>query len=81
MAAEFPVLAAGGVAIISGWAKAGGPPKNLGVAIIGTLVLVLVASMSKGTKVEPVVTGIAWLFLLSVLVKAVPAFNTSKKGK
>jgi hypothetical protein len=81
MSAEFPVAAAGSVAIISGWAQQGGPPKNLGVAVIGTLVLVLIASMTKGTKVEPVFTGIAWLFLLAVLVRAVPAFNTTKKGK
>lgn len=75
--AEFPIVLAGGVAIASGMAKEGKWPANGVVSIIGTSALVLVASLFHNSKAAPLIAGIAWLFAIAVLIKAVPGFHTA----
>jgi hypothetical protein len=79
--AELPFLAAGTVTIIGGAMKEKRWPSTSTTAIIGTVVLVLVASASNGTKLAPLVRAIGLLFLLAATMATVKVVQASKKGK
>lgn len=71
MRPEMPFLAAGTVSIIGGAIKEKKWPKHTVRAIIGTVLLVLAASASTGTRVGPLVHAIGLLFLLASIMAAV----------
>lgn len=82
MRPEMPFLAAGGLAIAAGFVRDKKWPDNGGRALIGTLVLVIVASATSESRIAPLVRALGLLMLLiSVMVSLplIPAFN--KKGK
>jgi hypothetical protein len=71
---ELPYLAAGLITILGGVRKEKRFPANGVRAIIGTLVLVLAASATTGSKAAPVVRAVGLLFLLAAVFATVPAF-------
>jgi hypothetical protein len=78
---ELPFLAAGAIAVAGGTAKAKHfPPPHMTVAVIGTLVLVIIASASKDSKAAPVIHAIGLLMLLAAVMSAMPLL-TKKVGK
>jgi peptidoglycan/LPS O-acetylase OafA/YrhL len=79
MRPEFPFLAAGAVAIVGGTAREKRWPAEGTKAVLGTLVLVVVASATAGTRIAPVVRAIGLLLLLSSIIAAVPVMNTKRK--
>ena len=79
MSPEMPYLAAGAVSIVGGIAREKRFPSHGLNAIIGTVVLVLFASMTAGTKVAPLVRAIGLLLLMAAVIAATPAFNTRKR--
>lgn len=82
MRPEMPYLAAGGIAIVGGIARAKGFPPNLLQASIGTVILVIVASATTNTKLAPLVHAVGLLLVLAATMGAVNAINASKrKGK
>lgn len=78
MSPEFPFLAAGAVALIGGARREGGFPRNGVKAVVGTIVLVLVASTTAGTSVAPLVRAIG-LVLLMAAVMAAAKSNPKRK--
>ena len=78
MAGEFPVLAAGGLALAGGFAREGKFPSNGGKAIIGTIGLVIVVSALSGTKVAPISNALAWLVLLGAAYGSIPALKKAR---
>lgn len=78
---EMPFLAAGAVAIIGGAIKEKKWPTNSPPAIIGTVVLVLVASSTANTRIAPLVNAIGLLLLLTSVMAATTAVQNAKKGK
>lgn len=79
MKPELPYLAAGGVAIAGGAIQTGKWPANTPRVLMGTVVLVLVASASTNTRVGPLVHAIGLLLLLTTVMAAVRAANKRKK--
>lgn len=78
---ELPYLAIGFVAVAGATIKNDKVP-DLALPAIGTIGLVVVTSASADTKVEPLVTAIGHLLLLSVVIATVNAVRTkTKKGK
>ena len=75
---EFPILAAGGLALASGFAREGGFPKNGTKAVLATVTLVVLTSAAGDTPIGPLVTALAWLALLGVAYAAIPALTTRK---
>ena len=80
MRPELPYLAAGAATVIGGAIAEKGWPKNTVRSAIGTVVLVVVASATTGTRVAPLVHAIGLLLLLTAVMAAVKA-TQSKKGK
>lgn len=78
---EMPFLAAGGIAIAGAAIKEKRWPSNSIKGIIGTVVLVLVASATKDTKIAPLVRAIGLLFLLAATLTTVRIVTDSKKRK
>lgn len=78
---EFPLLAAGGLALASGYAREGKFPKNGTKAVLATATLVVLASAAGDTPVGPLITALAWLALLGVAYAAIPALTTTRKVK
>jgi peptidoglycan/LPS O-acetylase OafA/YrhL len=81
MRPEFPFLAAGGIALIGGAKAEGKWPDNWASVLIGTVVLVVVASATAGTKVAPLVRAIGLLLVVTTILAAVKTADTSKKAK
>jgi hypothetical protein len=81
MRPELPFLAAGTVAIIGGAIKEHRWPSNAVGAVIGTVVLTLVASASANTRIAPLVHAIGLLLLLASAMAAVKTANLRKKTK
>ena len=71
MSPELPYLAAGGVAIIGGAIGEKHWPSNGTRALIGTVVLTIVASATGGTRIAPLVHAIGLLLLLTAVMAAV----------
>lgn len=78
MRPELPFLAAGGVALVGGARKARGFPPNALGGVIATVILVIVASATSGTRAAPLVHAVGLLLLLTVVMATVTA--TTKKG-
>lgn len=77
---ELPYLAAGGIAIAGAAVKEKRWPSNSTKGIIGTVILVLVASASKDTVMAPLVRAIGLLFLLAAVLTTVRIVDNSRKG-
>lgn len=71
MRPEFPYLAAGLISIAGSVRAHGGWPSNLTRSVIGTAVLVIVASMSTDTKLAPLVRAVGLLFAMAAVIAAV----------
>jgi hypothetical protein len=79
MRAEMPYLAAGTVAVIGGTVRHGGWPPEGVKAVLGTLVLVIVASTTNGGRAAPLVRAFGLLILIAAVMAAVTA--NQKRGK
>lgn len=80
MAPEFPYLAAGIVAVITGVRREGKFPDNGIKAIIATAILVLIASASARTQLAPLVRALGIALLISAFFGLGRTLD-SKKGK
>jgi peptidoglycan/LPS O-acetylase OafA/YrhL len=78
---ELPFLAAGGVALIGGAVAEKKWPSNALTAIIGTVVLVLLASATTNTRLAPLVRAIGLLLLTVSIMAAIKTVQDSKKPK
>jgi hypothetical protein len=76
---ELPYLAAGVVALIGGAKREGRFPDNGLKAVIATVVLVLIASATQGSKIAPLVRAIGLVVLLGAAFGTVRAYQP--KGK
>ena len=76
MRPEMPFLAAGAVAIAGGAIKEKKWPAHTASSIIGTVVLVVAASATAGTRVAPLVHAIGLLLLLTAIMAAVKQAKT-----
>lgn len=75
---ELPYLAAGAVSLIGGAVRDKKWPTNSTRAIIGTVVVVLIASASADTAIAPLVHAIGMLLLIAATMAAI---KESKIGK
>jgi hypothetical protein len=75
---EFPYLAAGVVSIAGGAIAEKHWPDHTVGAIIGTVVLVVAASATAGTRAAPLVHAIGLLLLLTSVMAAVRTVQKSK---
>jgi len=81
MRPEMPFLAAGALAIGAGFARDKAWPENGTKALIGTLLLVIVASATSGSSFAPLVRAFGMMLFLMATMTAIPAFPLfSKKG-
>ena len=81
MRPELPFLAAGAVALVGGTARAKGFPPNGLNAVVGTTVLVIVASTTAGSKVAPLVHAIGLLLLMASVMAATRSFRPQPQKK
>lgn len=81
MRPELPYLAAGAIAITGGAVKERKWPTNATTAIIGTVVLTVVASASANTRVAPLVHAVGLLLALTAVMATVTSVQNAKKGK
>ena len=70
---EMPYLAAGAVAVIGGAVKEKAFPANGVLAITATIFLVIVVSMTSGTKIAPLLHAIGMLLLMGSIFATVSA--------
>lgn len=77
MSPELPYLAAAGVSVVGATIRDGHLPA-LGRVAIGTVALIIIASASANTKIEPLVHAFGMLILL---VSVIAATNTVLKKK
>ena len=68
---EMPYLAAGAVALIGATVHEQGWPKESFRAILGTVVLVIIASTAGGTRLAPLVRAFGLLVLLVSVIAAI----------
>lgn len=81
MRPEMPFLAAGTIAVAGGAIREKRWPSEGAQAVIGTLILVIFASATAGSKIAPLVRAIGLLLLLTSVMATVNAVRTaSKKG-
>ena len=78
MRPEMPYLAAGTVALIGGVRREKHFPKSGIPAVVGTIILVIVASATAGTRVAPLVRAIGLLLLMAAVFSATKAFQNRK---
>jgi hypothetical protein len=81
MQPELPFLAAGAVAITGGAIKERKWPARATNAVIGTVVLTVLASATANTRVAPLVRAIGLLLLLTAVMATVTSVQNAKKGK
>ena len=79
MRPEMPFLAAGAVALIGGVRREKHFPKSGIPAVVGVIVLVIVASATAGSRVAPLVRALGLLLLMAAVLSATKAFQN--KGK
>ena len=79
MSPELPFIAAGGVAIVGGTIREHGWPSKGPEAVLGTIILAVVASASADTPLAPLVHALGLLLLLTTVMTTVNAVNASKK--
>lgn len=70
MSPELPYLAAGGVALAGGAIAEKKWPANGVKAVLGTVVLVIIASATAGSRFAPLVHAIGLLLLLTAVISA-----------
>ncbi len=75
---ELPFLAAGGVSLIGGAIAEKKWPSNGMNAVIGTVVLVIVASATAGSKIAPLVHAVGLLLLVTALMAATKQIQKRK---
>lgn len=80
MRPEMPYLAAGATAIVGGAIRDNGWPSEGAQAAIGTLIMVIFASATAGTKIAPLVRAIGMLLLLASVMATTKAIQGKKKG-
>lgn len=66
---EWIVASAGALSFGAGFVQEGGFPEEGMRALFGTGLLILVAAALGRTRLEPIVTGFAWLLLMVALYK------------
>lgn len=76
---ELPYLAAGGVAIAGGAIAEKKWPSNGIKALVGTVILVVVASATAESKAAPLVHAIGLLLLLTSVMAATNQIRKTKK--
>lgn len=81
MAPELPYLLAGGIAVIGGFTREGKWPDKGTEAILATVALTTVASLTANTAGAPLVAGIGWLLVLTAVYTSVPAFDPKNQKK
>lgn len=81
MRPELPFLAAGAIAVIGGVIAEGKWPSHSGSSIIGTVVLVVVASATTGTKIAPLVHAIGLLLVVAATMAAVKTAQTKRSSR
>lgn len=81
MRPEFPFLASGAIALTGGAIAEKQWPAKWASVVIGTVILVLVASATNESKVAPLVRAIGLLLVLTSTMAAVKRVNESKKVK
>ena len=74
----MPYLAAGAVALTGGVAREKHFPKAGMSAVVGTVVLVIIASATAGTRIAPLVRAIGLVLLMAAIFAA---SKTLKAGK
>lgn len=79
MSPELPYLAAGTVSIVGGAVAEKHWPANGLKAVVGTTVLVVVASATTNTRVAPLVHAIGLLLLLTSVMAAVSQIQKAKR--
>lgn len=79
MRPEMPYLAAGITALVGGYKRERGFPRNGITAVIATVALVIFASATAETKAAPIVRAIGLLMLMGAVMATVPAFTTKRK--
>jgi hypothetical protein len=79
MRPELPYLAAGGVTVVGGAIAEKAWPANTTKVLIGTTVLVIVASATADSKVAPLVHAFGLLVLLSAVLAATSQNLKAKK--
>lgn len=75
---EVPFIIAGVVAVVGGYAKEKGWPRNGTKAVLATGALAIVASVTAGTSLAPYVTALGWLAVAGAVYGAVPNLPTRK---
>lgn len=75
----MPFLLTGAVVLVGGTARDKAWPKEGLNAVIATVVLVILASLTNGTDFAPLVRAIGLLTLLAALMVSIPYINTAGK--
>lgn len=76
---EYLVMGAGGLALAGGFATERGFPSNGVRVVTATIVLVLIVSTVKNSRIAPIVTGLAMLMLLASAYEYLPGFTRERK--
>ena len=74
----MPFLAAGAVALVGGTAREKAFPKAGLPAVIGTVILVIVASATAGTRVAPLVRAVGMLLLMAAVFATTKTIQKAK---
>jgi dolichol kinase len=80
MRPELPFLAAGAVAVTGGAIREHHWPANANRAVIGTVVLTVVASATASSRFAPLVHAVGLLLLLTAVMATATSIQNSKKG-
>lgn len=80
-APELPYLAAGAVAMVGNVKRAGKWPDDVLPSVIATVILVLFASATDGTRIAPIVRAVGMLALIGATYSTVRAYQSAGKVK
>lgn len=81
MRPEMPFIGAGIVSIVGGAIREKKWPDDTVRSLVGTVVLVIVASATADSKIAPLVRAIGMLLLLTAVMAAVKTAKLKKDGK
>lgn len=79
MRPEMPFLAAGAIAFGGGAIRDKGFPKDGLRAIAATIILVLIASATTGTRIAPLVNAIGMLAVMGSVMATITTISKRKK--
>jgi hypothetical protein len=79
--AELPYLAAGAIAIAGGAIREHAWPSEGVQAALGTAIVVVFASATNGSRIEPLVRAFGMLVLLVAVIATVRSVDAAKKGR